>query len=329
MKRYISLLLILTGVVVFSTAQTAGSGGFRQEGVASWYGKEFEGRPTASGEIFNPNHYTAAHPSLPFGTVLTITNKQNMRQVSVRVNDRGPFVAARIIDLSRAAAESLDMIISGTAQVIVEQAQNAALGPVPNTASPAPVVMQAPVITAPQTNPNVPVFDDNSPRIINFEPEVAAAPPATQVEVPVRIESTPVEASPRIERDLFADQPRQEVAASSQPVLDVEIVNVLPDAPQVETRIAYNAPAAVVIGGMPSAESNKYYRLQVGSFKVPRNAVNAFDALKSAGLKPSVEQYGDFFRIVLSDIRARDIPSIAQTLGNSGFREVLVREELD
>ena len=93
---------------------------FRQEGLASWYGMEFSGSLTASGEIFNPALFTAGHPSLPFGTILKVTNKQNMRQVTVRINDRGPFVSTRIIDLSMAAAEVLDMIRTETAPVIIE-----------------------------------------------------------------------------------------------------------------------------------------------------------------------------------------------------------------
>jgi rare lipoprotein A (peptidoglycan hydrolase) len=93
---------------------------FRQEGNASWYGNEFEGRRTASGETFNSSLLTAAHPTLPFGTFLLVTNRNNNRQVTVKVNDRGPFVATRIIDVSRAAAEQLDMIYAGIAPVLIE-----------------------------------------------------------------------------------------------------------------------------------------------------------------------------------------------------------------
>jgi rare lipoprotein A (peptidoglycan hydrolase) len=93
---------------------------FRQEGVASWYGAEFAGRATASGEIFDPTQLTAAHADLPFGTYLVVTNINNGKKISVRVNDRGPFVRSRILDVSRAAAERLDMLSSGTAKVVIE-----------------------------------------------------------------------------------------------------------------------------------------------------------------------------------------------------------------
>ncbi|HOK00252.1 MAG TPA: septal ring lytic transglycosylase RlpA family protein [Termitinemataceae bacterium] len=93
---------------------------FSQWGFASWYGAEFEGKPTASGEIFRSNLFTAAHRSLPFGTHLKVTNLGNGKSVVVRVNDRGPFVENRIIDLSRAAASALDMIHQGTTEVLIE-----------------------------------------------------------------------------------------------------------------------------------------------------------------------------------------------------------------
>lgn len=93
---------------------------FRIEGRASFYGLRFKGRPTASGEIFDPQAMTAAHRTLPFGTRLRVTNTSNGRSVVVRINDRGPYAHGRIIDLSRAAAERLEMIRSGTARVTLE-----------------------------------------------------------------------------------------------------------------------------------------------------------------------------------------------------------------
>jgi rare lipoprotein A len=75
------------------------------------------------------------------------------------------------------------------------------------------------------------------------------------------------------------------------------------------------------------AESSKIYRLQVGSYKLPRNAVDAFERLKSAGLEPAYEQYGEMYRVVLVGVRGNDIQSMASTLGRAGFSEVLIREE--
>lgn len=89
-------------------------------GVASWYGPGFHGRTTANGERYNMNELTAAHKSLKFGTKVRVTNENNGKSVVVRINDRGPYIGSRIIDLSKGAAQAIDMIGSGTAAVKVE-----------------------------------------------------------------------------------------------------------------------------------------------------------------------------------------------------------------
>jgi rare lipoprotein A len=91
-----------------------------QEGIVSWYGERFQDRPTASGELFDFSDLTMAHPSLPFGTKVRVTNLRNGRSVVVRVNDRGPFVGSRIADLSQAAAASLGMLSRGLARARIE-----------------------------------------------------------------------------------------------------------------------------------------------------------------------------------------------------------------
>jgi rare lipoprotein A len=91
-----------------------------QTGEASWYGAQHQGKPTASGEKFDQARLTAAHRSLPFGTKIKVTNLGNGKTVEVEINDRGPFVENRIIDLSHAAARALDMKESGTATVRLE-----------------------------------------------------------------------------------------------------------------------------------------------------------------------------------------------------------------
>ena len=91
------------------------------EGMASYYGAELAGNRTASGERFNPSALTAAHRTLPMGTKLRVTNKSNGKSVIVRVNDRGPFSKGRIIDVSKAAAQEIAMVRSGTARVTLER----------------------------------------------------------------------------------------------------------------------------------------------------------------------------------------------------------------
>ena len=97
---------------------------YDETGIASWYGPRFHGKPTASGEAFNMNAITAAHPTLPLNSLLHVTNLENGKEIFVRLNDRGPFAKKRIIDLSKGAAEELG--ITGLAKVRVQYA-----GPAP------------------------------------------------------------------------------------------------------------------------------------------------------------------------------------------------------
>lgn len=114
-------LVILVCVFGCSSAPTTveDAYGYRQRGVASWYGEPFHGRKTASGEVYDMDGLTAAHRTLPLGTELLVTNLENARSVRVRVNDRGPFIRGRILDLSRGAAQRLGMMESGLAEVEV------------------------------------------------------------------------------------------------------------------------------------------------------------------------------------------------------------------
>src|SRR5215510_8570111 len=98
-------------------AQPVGAAEFLEEGVASYYSTEFRGHPTASGEAFDPEHLTAAHRTLRFGTCLVVQNLRNGASVRVRVNDRGPYARDRILDVSLAAARRLGMLGPGTARV--------------------------------------------------------------------------------------------------------------------------------------------------------------------------------------------------------------------
>lgn len=94
--------------------------GYVERGIASWYGEDFHGRPTSSGEIYNMYSLTAAHKLMPLGTKARITNLQNGQSVVVKINDRGPFIDGRIIDLSYSAAERLGMLETGLSRVEVE-----------------------------------------------------------------------------------------------------------------------------------------------------------------------------------------------------------------
>jgi len=114
---YIALVLILSFFLPLSSSSFEN---YIQYGNASWYGRQFHGRKTASGERFNKQSFTGAHKQLPFGTIVRVTNLRNGKDVYVRINDRGPYVSGRIVDISRAAAEAIGFRKRGVARVRVE-----------------------------------------------------------------------------------------------------------------------------------------------------------------------------------------------------------------
>ncbi|MDR0722013.1 MAG: septal ring lytic transglycosylase RlpA family protein [Treponema sp.] len=251
MKRIIALMITGVGCALLCIAQTQPPNTeYRQEGIASYYGDEYDGRNTASGEKYDSTKFTAAHPTLPFGTILTVTNTQNNKQVIVRVNDRGPSKPVRIIDVSKAAAEQLDMLITGTAPVIIEE--------------------------------NIP----SSPMVASSSPTSQTIPPSPQNT------STPSE-------------------------------NLL-SPPYVPTGYSI---AAEIKPSIPPTGTGKRYRIQVGAYKIVRNAMDVFDKLKNTGLNPAYERNGDYYRVVLAGINADDVQLVAEKLGTAGFREALIREE--
>lgn len=116
MKFTFSVLGLLVGMNLL-IGQTS-------EGIATFYDDKFEGRPTANGDIFDQNKLTAAHRSLPFGTVIKVTNLQNKKSVVVTVNDRGPFVDSRLLDLTKSAASALGFIEQGLTRVRIDVIQS-------------------------------------------------------------------------------------------------------------------------------------------------------------------------------------------------------------
>jgi rare lipoprotein A len=111
---FISLILVMAGCAPRYQE------GYRETGMASWYGPGFHGKKTSSGETYDMHGQTAAHRTLPFGTRLRVTDIETGRDVEVRVNDRGPFVGGRILDLSQGAAQELGIVGKGVARIRIE-----------------------------------------------------------------------------------------------------------------------------------------------------------------------------------------------------------------
>jgi rare lipoprotein A len=370
MKRITALFL--TGLAAaLCMAQTTAGGTFRQEGIASWYGGEFEGRPTASGEIFKTAQFTAAHPSLPFGTLLRVTNTYNNKQVVVRVNDRGPFVAGRIIDLSQAAAEKLDMVSTGVALVILESTSLPAgyFSEAASAVSPlsAPALQYLPdtdPVLVPEIGPIVPPAAQTTPSYpaasyqpaatyqpavpapaaplypsVTYQPaanQPAAAPQTALTQPPVQ-PTTVYQPAPAIQPSSAAPaQPEQEVVlipvippvqSAASRAVQPEPVKVEPVAVEPPPAAEPAKPMAAIKPAMPQGGTGKLYRVQVGSYKVARNALEAYEKLKGVSLDPAYEKNGDLYRVVLGGIKADDMPRVAEKLASAGFQEALIREE--
>ena len=128
MKRQLLFSILLFTLLSTAAAQT-------ETGYASWYGGKFQGRRTASGEIFDTSQLTAAHKTLPFGSLVKVTNLKNGETVEVKINDRGPFVEGRIIDLSMAAAQAIHLLGDGVGRVTIEVTGTASIHTAPPEAA--------------------------------------------------------------------------------------------------------------------------------------------------------------------------------------------------
>ena len=146
-RRSVLLSLLLVGILALGACASSGGGGTRGKnnfyrpyagkghrnydvkGTASWYGRPFHGRRTASGERYNMNAMTAAHKKLPFGAMVRVTNLNNDKSVILKINDRGPFVGKRILDVSREAAKQLAFKGAGIARVRIEWIEDPANHP--------------------------------------------------------------------------------------------------------------------------------------------------------------------------------------------------------
>src|SRR5262249_34087449 len=142
---------------------------YDETGIASWYGPDFYGKYTANGELYDGNQLTAAHKTLPMPVNVRVTNLENGKSIVVRVNDRGPYARARIIDLSRKAAELLDVVQNGTAKVRVTYLGRADLNGKPPDETPPEIANALPAVPSGQVNTQA----------LNLVPGVPAAPPVT------------------------------------------------------------------------------------------------------------------------------------------------------
>jgi rare lipoprotein A len=277
-------------------------------GPASWYGEEFAGRTTANGEIFDPLQFTAAHRTLPFGTVVDVTNPKNSQTVRVRINDRGPYIGQRVIDLSYAAAQQIGLIEPGTGEVDIRVIK-LGLG---DREPPAPYEVK---------------IQEPKEKVVIASGE----PPRVDFPLPTQSTTTPVEV---VEQEAKVDTRRQ-VSADGTKVEDVPIGGGPPIAPPAP---APAPPKSIVItnkdlvkgpkSSKPAATISRklQYVVQVGAFSVEANAKALQAQLTKIGQQSFVD-HESLYRVRIGPFATRDQALKSRTaLETSGMSAIIVVE---
>ena len=246
-------------------------------GVASWYGEEFAGRTTANGEIFDPGQLTAAHRTLPFGTVLDVTNPKTKQTVRVRVNDRGPYIGGRVIDLSYAAAQKIGLIEPGigNVQIAVVRVGSGEREP--------PVPFEATIAEAPSVVPVVP-------------------PPSDAPKVPIPIPAAPSE--PAVVDRIEVQTERAGVVTRTQVSADGRTLEEVPVSAEAATPTAERYDARRIPARVPRTTKGQFI-VQVGAFSVEANAKSLQERLVAIGQKAWIDRQ-DLYRVRIGPFATRD-----------------------
>ena len=268
--------------VIFGKTYTpdVSGGPYRAQGHASWYGKKFHGKATANGERYDMYGMTAAHPTLPLPSYVRVTRLSTNKSVVLRVNDRGPFLNNRLIDLSYVAAYKLGMLSPGSAEVLVEritpeQIRNWQSAPVPAsfaaattvTTVPPPAAASAPAPVVAQTQEPKPVSDtlalsDTARQSASTTSTASAAPPVSSAQVPV------APGSMFLQLGAFADASKAQALAA---------------------RVSSQIPADLGASVRVDQSSNNLHRVRIGPFANREAAVQALSPIQtSTGVAPSL-----------------------------------------
>jgi rare lipoprotein A len=279
------------------------------QGIASWYGEEFAGRTTANGEIFDPSGLTAAHRTFPFGTILDITNAKTSQTVRVRVNDRGPYIGNRVIDLSYAAAQQIGLIEPGVGTVDITIVK------VGSGEREAPAPFDVTIAEAPKT---VPIPSAGDPPKVDFP-----LPPPEKVEAPA---PAAVAAVPPVVIDRITVEPqRGDVITRKQVGADGRTLEEVPigegEAPTASRLDAQRRPAAA-----PRPSRLRQFMVQVGAFAVEGNAKSLQERLTSIG-QPAFIDHEELYRVRIGPFTTREQAVAARaSLEANGISAMIVSE---
>lgn len=309
---FIALALLLASAC--ATTQRRGKADELQlRGVASWYGEEFAGRTTANGEIFDPLQLTAAHRTLPFGTVLDVTNRKTGQSVRVRINDRGPYIENRLIDLSWAAAKEIGMVEEGVGEVelaVVRMGEGEREPPVPFDVT----VGESKPATAPAAIPeSVPVIAPATPAAV---PDVAPLPAGREEPVVVdRVE---------VQEQRAGVPTRRRVAADGK---TLEVVPVPGGTPTPSAPRTSSPPRAASPASSPARPAiGSGFVVQAGAFAAIENAKLLQERLLAIGMAAWIDS-GDLHRVRIGPFRTREEAIAARDrLEARGMSAMVVRE---
>jgi rare lipoprotein A len=272
-------------------------------GTASWYGEEFAGRTTANGEIFDPSLLTAAHRTFPFGTVLDITNPKTTQSVRVRVNDRGPYIGNRVIDLSYAAAQQIGLIEPGVGDVDIKVVK------VGSGEREPPAPFDVTIAEAPKTVPVVAPTD--APNVDFPLPSVTAS----SAPAPVVVDRITVETQ------------RGDVITRKQVGSDGRTLEDVPVAPgEATTASSYDAQRRTAAVRRASPSAAKQFVVQVGAFAIEANAKLLQERLTSIGHRAFIDRE-DLYRVRIGPFTTRDQAVAARaSLEANGISAMIVTE---
>lgn len=266
------------------------------QGVASWYGEEFAGRTTANGEIFDPRSLTAAHRTLPFGTLLDIKNLKTAQSVRVRVNDRGPYIGNRIIDLSYAAADKIGLIEPGIGEVHITVVKIGSGDREP------PVPFDVTIAEDPKT---APMRSAGDPPAVAFPlPNQPVTPPA-----PARAEPVPEAVVDRVDVEVQRGDviTRKQIAEDGKTIVEVPIGRG--EAP---TASGYDEQRRDAARRERVVPRRQQFFVQVGAFSIESNAKALQERLAEIGQRASID-HQELYRVRIGPFATRDAAVQART----------------
>jgi rare lipoprotein A len=307
----VASLIVVLAYGCASTSPTPTLSPDTLRGVASWYGEEFAGRTTANGEIFDPLLMTAAHRTLPFGTVVDVMNAKTRQTVRVRVNDRGPYVGKRVIDLSYAAAQQIGLIEPGIGDVEIHVVH---LGK-GDREPPAP--LEVTVAESPKTAPQVAAGDP--------PPVAFPIPTATNTAKPSTKDEPAIVDRVEVVEQHSGVMTRKQVADDGKTIETVPVEGGAPvvSAPGHSSAEAVDrrAPSAA-----PPARRSGLFVIQVGAFSQEANAKALQQRLARIGQDAWVDA-GDLWRVRIGPFPTRDLAIKTRAeLEANGVSAIIVSE---